>query len=66
MTIGKKKFTLPSVALLGLVCTFGFAEMVSAEEAVSSSGECTKCHTNLDKMDAFGAAAASSSAGIAG
>jgi hypothetical protein len=65
MTIGKKKLTLPSVALLGLACTFGFAEMVSAEEAVSSS-ECIKCHTDLEQMDAFGAAAASSSAGIAG
>jgi len=66
MTIGKKKLTLASAALLGLACTFGVAGTVSAQEEAGSSSECIKCHTDLERMDAFGAAAASSSAGIAG
>ncbi len=65
MTIGKKKLTLTSAALLGLACTFGVAGTVHAQEADPSS-ECIKCHTDLEKMDAFGAAAANSAAGIAG
>jgi len=66
MIIGKKKLTLTSAALLGLACTFGIAGTVSAQDDAGSSSECIKCHTDLDQMDAFGAAAASSSAGIAG
>lgn len=65
MTSCKKKFTLTSAALLGLACTFGLAGTIAAQEAGSSS-ECIKCHTDLAQMDAFGALAASSSAGIAG
>ena len=65
MTSGKKKLTLSSAALFGLACTFGLTGTIAAQEADSSS-ECVKCHTDLDQMDAFGAVAASSSAGIAG
>jgi len=66
MRIGKKKLTVASAAMLGLACTFGLSGMLSAQEEANSSSECIKCHTDLERMDEFGAAAASSSAGIAG
>ena len=66
MRIGKRKLIVASAALLGMACTFGPAGLASAKEGTDSSSECIKCHTDLEKMDAFGAAAASSAAGIAG
>lgn len=66
MTIGKKRLTLTSAALFGLACTFGMVGTAAAQGQAASSSECIKCHTDLDQMDAFGAAAADSSAGIAG
>jgi len=66
MTIGQKRLTLTSAALLGLACTFGVAGTVYAQADAGTSSECIRCHTDLEQMDAFGAAAASSAAGIAG
>lgn len=66
MRIVKKRLTVASAAMLGLAFTFGFAGLSTAQEEANSSSECIKCHTDLERMDEFGAAAASSSAGIAG
>ena len=66
MRIGKKKLIMASAAMLGLVCTFGMTGTLSAQDEANSSSECIACHTDLEAMDEFGAAAASSSAGIAG
>lgn len=54
-----------TVALLGLACAFGFARTLSAQEATSSS-ECVKCHTDLEKMDEYSAVSAGKAAAIAG
>ena len=64
MRIAKKKLTMARVTMLGLVCTFGLAGTLLAQDEESS--ECIACHTDLEAMDEYGAAAASSSAGIAG
>ena len=66
MSIGKKKLTVASAALLGLTCTLGMTGWLAAQEEADSSSECINCHTDLEQMDVFGAASASSSAGIAG
>ena len=62
----KRKGLVVTVALVGLACTFGSAGALFAEEGVASSSECIRCHTDLDKMDKYGAAKAGGSAAIAG
>lgn len=64
--MGKKRLTVASATMLGLACTFGVAGTLAAEEEANPSSACIRCHTDLGKMDEFGAAAASASAGIAG
>ena len=54
-----------TIALPGLVWAFGAAGAAFAQEAASSSA-CVKCHTDLEKMDEYGAAAAGKAAAIAG
>ena len=66
MKIGRKKLTVASTVLFGLSCTFGAAGWLAAQEETDASSECIACHTDLEQMDVFGAASASSSAGIAG
>lgn len=61
----KRKRFMITAAFLGLACTFGLAKTLSAEDTASSS-ECINCHTDLDRMDEYGAAAAGGEAGIAG
>ena len=59
-----KRITI-TAALLGLACTFGLAGTLAAEEEASSSA-CINCHTDLDRMDEYGAAKAGGGAAIAG
>ena len=61
----KRKRLMITAALLGLTCTFGLASTLSAE-AESSSSACINCHTDLDRMDEYGAAEAGGGAAIAG
>jgi len=62
----RTRFTLAAITLLGVAFTFGLGGTVSAAESQASSSECIKCHTDLKKMDSFGAASAGGAAAIAG
>jgi len=62
----ERKGFMVTVALVGLACTFSAAGTIYAQEGISSSSECIRCHTDLDKMDEYGAAKAAGAAGIAG
>jgi len=61
----KKRLKMMTATLLGFACAISIGGALSADDMASSS-ECINCHTNLEEMDRYGAAAASSSAGIAG
>lgn len=62
----KRKRFMITAALLALTCSFGLAGTLSAE-AESSSSACIKCHTDLNKMDQYGAEqAGGGNGGIAG
>jgi hypothetical protein len=61
----KGKRLMITAALLGVACTLGLARTLLAETEISSQ-ECINCHTDLDRMDEYGAAASGGSAGIAG
>lgn len=65
-THGRSRSALAVLAFLGLVSAFSPGDRLSAEETPPSSTECIKCHTDLEKMDAFGAASTSGAAAIAG
>jgi hypothetical protein len=58
--------TIAAITFLGIACAFSPGGMLSAAEAPASSGECIKCHTDLKKMDSYGAASAGGAAAIAG
>jgi len=62
----KRRGLVVTVALVGLACTFGTTGVLFAQEEIASSSECIRCHTDLEKMDKYGAAKAGGSAGIAG
>lgn len=59
------KSTLVIFAVAGIAFVLGFAGVIFAQ-AGSSSSECIKCHTDLQKMDTYGAASAGAAAAIAG
>ncbi len=61
----KNKLALLAASLLGFVCFMSPGGNLYAQEATSSSA-CIKCHTDLEAMDRYGAASASSAAAIAG
>jgi Zn ribbon nucleic-acid-binding protein len=61
----KRKRLMITAALLAAACTLGIARTLWAESEVSSQ-ECINCHTDLDRMDEYGAAASGGSAAIAG
>jgi hypothetical protein len=65
-THGRTRLTLAVVALVGFVCAFCLGGTVFAAEQPQSSSECIKCHTDLKKMDKFGAASAAGTGGVAG
>ncbi len=52
-------------AVLGLSVITGPGSMPAAKETDSSSA-CISCHTNLEEMDSYGAAAAGGGGAIAG
>ena len=60
-----KKFTLAAITILGVAVTFG-AGISFGGEAGGSSSSCINCHSDLEEMDSYGAAAASAGAAIAG
>jgi len=61
----KKERFLITATFLGLACSLSFAGTLSAEDD-SPSSACINCHTDLDRMDEYGAAASAGGAGIAG
>ncbi|MEJ2697078.1 MAG: hypothetical protein P8013_10565 [Candidatus Sulfobium sp.] len=61
----RTRFTLAVISFLGIACAFGLGGTLFAAEAPASS-ECIKCHTDLKKMDRYGAASAGGGAAIAG
>jgi hypothetical protein len=65
-TYKRTRLTLPAIALLGIACAFGLGGKLFAAEGLASSSECIKCHTDLKKMDSYGAASAGGAAAIAG
>ncbi|MEJ2685386.1 MAG: hypothetical protein P8Z71_13450 [Candidatus Sulfobium sp.] len=65
-TYRRTKFTLAVITFLSVAFTFGLGGTVFAAEGTASSSECIKCHTDLKKMDQYGAASAAGAAAIAG
>lgn len=59
-----RKRTFAAVAILGMAFTAGIG--VSNALAQDDSSACINCHTDLEEMDRYGAAAASGGAAIAG
>lgn len=60
-----RQLTLFAITLLGAVVMFGAGKCFAGEDDGSSSF-CIQCHTDLEEMDSYGAAAASGGAAIAG
>jgi len=65
-TFGRTRLTLAVVALMGFACAFVLGGTVFAADGSQSSSECIKCHTDLKKMDSFGASSAGGAAAVAG
>lgn len=59
-------FTLAVIGCLGVALAFGLSGTLFAAQETASSSECIKCHTDLKKMDRYGAASAGGGAAIAG
>jgi hypothetical protein len=62
----RTRLTLAAITFLGIACAFGLGGKLFAAEGPASSSECIKCHTDLKKMDSYGAASAGGAAAIAG
>ncbi|MEJ2032207.1 MAG: hypothetical protein P8Y63_04030 [Deltaproteobacteria bacterium] len=60
--MNKKSFMI-AAGLFGLACTFGTATAIAD---TASSSACINCHTDLGRMDEYGAKAAGGAAAIAG
>jgi hypothetical protein len=60
------RLTLAIVTFLGIACAFALGDTLFAAEGPASSSQCIKCHTDLKKMDSYGAASAGGAAAIAG
>jgi hypothetical protein len=65
-TYRRARLTLAAITFLGIACAFGPGDKLSAEEGSASSSECIKCHSDLGRMDSYGAASAGGAAAIAG
>jgi hypothetical protein len=61
-----KRSRLTLAVIIGIACAFGVVGNLFAAEGPSSSSACIKCHTDLEKMDSYGAASAGGAAAIAG
>ncbi len=58
-----------SLGVFSLFLTVAVALLMSASataDDISDSSECVACHTDLEEMDDYGAAAASAAAAVAG
>jgi hypothetical protein len=64
----KPRVTLVSIALLGVAFAFVFGptSLAADEKEGASSSSCISCHTDLAKMDSYGAATGGAGAAIAG
>jgi hypothetical protein len=62
----KSKMTLVSIALLGITFAFALGGVPFAADKGASGNACIKCHTDLNRMDSYGAAGAGAGAAIAG
>jgi len=60
------RLPLTAVTVLVIACAFISGGKLFATEKASSSSECIKCHTDLEKMDSYGAASTGGTAAIAG
>ena len=60
------RLTLAAITFLGVAFAFGFGGKLFGAEEPASSTECINCHTDLKKMDSYGAASAGGAAAIAG
>lgn len=62
--MSKRKRTFAAIAIMGMAFTAGIG--VSNALGQDDSSACINCHTDLEEMDSYGAAAASGGAAIAG
>ncbi len=62
----RTRLAIAAVTFLGMAFAFGPGNTARAAEEAPSSSECIKCHTDLERMDSYGAASASGAAAIAG
>jgi hypothetical protein len=61
----EKKLTLAALTFFGIAVAIGGGICFAKQDAGSSSF-CINCHSDLEEMDSYGAAAASGGAAIAG
>ncbi len=62
----KKGETYLGVMIFGLLAFLAVVPAASSLAETSDSSACIDCHTDLDAMDSYSAAAAKGGAGIAG
>jgi hypothetical protein len=62
----QRRSRLTLAVIIGIACAFGLIGNLFAAGEPSSSSACIKCHTDLEKMDSYGAASAGGAAAIAG
>jgi hypothetical protein len=65
-TYNGTRLSLGVIAFLSIACALGLSGKLFAAGKPPSSSECIKCHTDLNKMDSYGAASAGGAAAIAG
>jgi hypothetical protein len=66
MRIHRSRLAIAAIVFLTVALAFGLGAKLFAADETASSSECIKCHTDLDKMDSYGAASAGGAAAIAG
>jgi hypothetical protein len=62
----RTRLVFAAALFLGIAIVLAMGSSLFAEEPADSSSECIKCHTDLEKMDRYGAASAGKAAAIAG
>ena len=62
----RTRLTIAAMMFLVIIFAFGPGVRLFAAEEAPSSSECIKCHTDLNRMDSYGAASAGGAAAIAG
>jgi mono/diheme cytochrome c family protein len=66
--MNKSRVALVYITLLGVAIVFAFGRTpLAADEGTEvSSSSCISCHTDLAKMDSYGASSGAAEGGIAG